>query len=53
MSQHEISRQLKVSRKCIRQTIRKYDKFKTVATKTGAGRPPKMTESQKRLIKLQ
>ena len=39
--------------KCIRQTIYKFDKFHTVATKLGAGRTPKVTERQKRLIKLQ
>ncbi|CAF5068960.1 unnamed protein product [Rotaria magnacalcarata] len=37
MSQHQISRQLNISCKCIRQTIRKFDKFHTVCTKPGAG----------------
>ena len=50
---HHISRQLNVSSKCIRQTIRKFDKFYTVATKPGANRVRKVTERQKRLIKLQ
>ncbi|CAF3992939.1 unnamed protein product [Rotaria sordida] len=50
---HEISRRLHVSRRCIHQTIRKFDKFHTVATKPGAGRPRKGTERQRRLIKLQ
>ena len=31
MSQHKISRQLKNSRRCIRQIIRKFDKYGTVA----------------------
>ena len=38
---HQISSQLNISCKCIRQTI------------SGAGRTPKVTERQKRLIKLQ
>ena len=50
---HQISSQLNISCKCIRQTIYKFDKFHTVATKPGAGRTPKVTERQKRLIKLQ
>ena len=49
----QTSRQLNISCKCIRQTIYKFDKFHTVATKPGAGRTPKVTERQKRLIKLQ
>ena len=50
---HEISRRLKISHRCIRQTFRKFDKFHTVATKPGARRPPKLTDLGKRLIKLQ
>ncbi|CAF2256908.1 unnamed protein product [Rotaria magnacalcarata] len=50
---HQISRQLNISCKCIRQTIRKFDKFHTVCTKPGAGRKPKVTERQKRLTKFQ
>ena len=50
---HQILSQLNISCKCIRQTIYTFDKFHTVATKRGAGRTPKVTESQKRLIKLQ
>ena len=50
---HQISSQLNISCKCIRQTIYKFDKFHTVATKPGGGRTPKVTERQKRLIKLQ
>ena len=53
ISQHEISRQLKISRPCIRQTIRKFDRFHNVATKPGAGRSQKVTDREKRLIKLQ
>ena len=49
---HQISSQLNISCKCIRQTIYKFDQFHTVATKPGAGRTPKVTEHQKRLIKL-
>ena len=50
---HQISRQLNISCKCIRQTIYKFDKFHTVATKPGAGRTPKVIERQKQLIKFQ
>ena len=50
---HQISSQLNISCKCIHQTIRKFDKFHTVATKPGANRTPKVTERQKQLIKLQ
>ena len=50
---HQISSQLNISCKCIRQTIYKFDKFHTVAKKPDAGRAPKVTERQKRLIKLQ
>ncbi|CAF0992971.1 unnamed protein product [Rotaria sordida] len=42
-----------ISRQCIRRTIRKFDEFHTVATKPGAGRPFKLTDRQKRTIKLQ
>ena len=50
---HQIPSQLNISCKGTRQTIYKFDKFHTVATKPGAGRTPKVTERQKRLIKLQ
>ena len=53
MSQHQISRQLNISCKCIRQTIGKSDKFHIIAVKSGAGRTPKMIECQKRLVTLQ
>ena len=53
MSQHKISRQLKISRRCIRQMIRKFDKYATVATRPGAGRPKKTTNRQTRLIKFE
>ncbi len=47
ISQHEISRRLKISRQCIRQTIHKFDQFHTIATKPGAGRPKKVTDRMK------
>ena len=50
---HQIPRQLNISCKGTPQTIYKFDKFHTVATKPGAARTPKVTERQKRLIKLQ
>ena len=53
ISQHEISRRLKISCRCIRQTLREFDKVHTIVTKPGAGRPPKVTDREKRLIKLQ
>ena len=52
MSQHKISQQLKISRYCIRHTIRKFDRYSTVATRPGAARPKKTTNRQTRLIKL-
>ena len=45
---HQISSQLNISCKCIRQTIYKFDKLHTVATKPDAGRTLKVTEHQKR-----
>ena len=53
ISQHVISRQLKISHRCILQTIRKFDRFHNVATKPGAGHPQNVTDREKRLIKLQ
>ncbi|CAM4803186.1 unnamed protein product [Rotaria magnacalcarata] len=53
MSQHEISPKLNISRNCIYQTIKKFNKLHTVATKPGAGRRSKLTDRQKRAIKLQ
>ena len=50
---HKISRQLKISCRCIRQTIHKFDKYGTVATRPGAGHPKKTTNRQTRLIKLE
>ena len=41
---------MKISRRCIRQT---FTQFHTLATKPGAGRSPKVTDREKRLIKLQ
>ena len=49
----QISSELNISCKCIGQTICKFDKFHRVAAKSGAGGTPKVTERQKRLIKLQ
>ena len=53
ISQHKISRRLKISHRCILWIFGKFDKFHTVATKLGAVRPPKVTDREKRLIKLQ
>ena len=53
ISQHKISRQLKISRRCRRQTIRKFDKYDNVATRLGAGHLKKTTNRQTRLIKPQ
>ncbi|CAM4848241.1 unnamed protein product [Rotaria magnacalcarata] len=53
MSQHEISRKLNISRHCVRQTIRKFNKLHTTSTTPGAGRRSKVTRRQKRAIKLQ
>ena len=53
MSQRKIYRQLKISPHCIRQTIRKLDRYGTVGTTPGAGRPKKTTMRQTRLIKLE
>ncbi|CAF3362973.1 unnamed protein product [Rotaria socialis] len=53
MSQHGISRKLNVSRHCVRQTIRKFNKLHTTPTKCGAGRRSKVTRRQKCAIKVQ
>ena len=37
----------------MRQTIRKFDRYGTVATRPGAGRPKKTTDRQTLLIKLE
>ena len=42
-----MSRWLGISYECIRQTIRKFDKFYTVATKAGAARTLNVIEGQK------
>ena len=39
MFQHQICRQLKISRRCTRQTIRHFDRYGTVPTRPDAGRP--------------
>ena len=53
ISQHKNSRQLKISRRYIRQAIRKFDRYGTVATRPDAARPKKTTNRQTRLIKLE
>ena len=53
MSQNEISARSRISQHCVHQTIRKFDELHTVATKPGAGRHSKLTDRQKRAIKLQ
>jgi transposase len=53
ISQHGITRRLKISRRCIRQTNRKFDSFHTFNAKPGSGHPQKVTKRQERLIKLQ
>ena len=50
---HKIRPQLKIYRRFIRQTIRKLDRYGTVATRRGAGRLNKITIRQTRLIKLE
>ena len=50
---HEISRQLKISRRCIGQIILKFDKYGIVATRPGPGRPKKTKNRQTRFIKLE
>ena len=52
ISQDEISHRLKISYRCIHQTFRKFNKFHSVPTKPVAGRPPKVTDREKRLSKL-
>ena len=53
MSQHKISRQPTISRRCIRRTIRKFEKYGNVATRLGVGHPKKTTNRLTRLNKLQ
>ena len=53
MLQHQISRQLNISCKCILQTTLKFDKLHIVTTKLGGGRTSKVIERQIRLIQLQ
>ncbi|CAF4343613.1 unnamed protein product [Rotaria sp. Silwood2] len=53
MSQHEISRKLKIFRHCVQQTIRKFNELHTLAIKSGAGHHSKLTDRQKRAVKLQ
>ena len=49
----EVSRRLKVSGRCIRWAFRKFDKFYTVATKSGTGHSRKVAAREKRVIRLQ
>ena len=44
---------MKISRRCIHQTIRKFDRYGTVTTRPGAGRSKKTTILQTQLIKLE
>ena len=53
MSQHKISRKLKISRCCRGQMIRKFDRYGTVLTRPGAGRPNKTTIRQTRFTKFE
>ena len=48
---HKISRQLKISRRRMCQTIRKFDKHGIVATRLGFQCPKKTTNQQERFIK--
>ena len=50
ISQNEVCRRLKISRRCISQTFRR---LHIVAKKPDAERPPKVTDREKRLIKFQ
>ena len=50
ISPHEISRQLKISCRCIRQT---FCQFHRVATKSAAAPPTKVADREKRLIQFQ
>ena len=50
---HKICRQLKISRRYGRQTICKFDRYRTVPTRSGARRPKKTTIRQTRLIELE
>ena len=43
MSQHKIRRQRKISRRCRRQMIHKFDRYGTVPTRPVAGCPNKTT----------
>lgn len=43
-SQHETFRRLRISRRCIRQTIRKLNQFHIVTTKPCSGHPQIVTE---------
>ena len=53
MSQRKTCRRLNISRRCTRRTICKFDRYKTVVTRPGAGHLKKTTIQQARLIKLE
>ena len=53
LSKTVIAQRCNVSRNCVIQTIRKYNEEHTVSTKVGTGRPSKLTDRQKRAIKLE
>ena len=53
MSRYKISGQLMISRRCILQMIRKFDKYGTKATRRGSGHPKKTTNRQTHFIKLE
>ena len=53
MSQHKISRQLKISGRCRRQTICKFDRYGAVPTRPGNERPKKTMSRQTWIIKLE
>ena len=46
LREYEISRLLKISVHCIRQTFCKFNEFHTAITKLCAGRPPKATHRE-------
>ena len=50
ISQHKISGQLKISRRCRRQTNRQFDRFAIEVTRPGAGHQKKTTIRQTRFI---
>lgn len=53
LSKRTIAKKCDVSHNCVIQTIRKYTEEGIVSTRSGAGRPPKLTDREKRAIKLE